>query len=407
MNYNLHIYNSNYFYILITLLTMKMKSLLSLVLLCLFTSIMLSAQDPVFSQFLKSKEYFNPAYTGIGGGWAINLQARSQWSKIQGTPIAGAYETQFISTSYSFSEEKNSLGFYLFRNREGSAYLETLAAGMNYCYVLPLRLNKPNHNQILRFGFGLNYAQKRIDWDQLIFSDQLDAKEGLVIPASAHSANFDRFENNYPWWTALNMGAVYRYLGKDKNNEGFQFDLGFSATQLTSLFIGSSVESLQNLRTTGLSTRYTLNGQIYLPGLQMGSKANYFTPFPAFRFAYQEGISVLTLGADLYFQNIMFGAYYQNTINPIENSLGQSTDALILYWDIALPFAENSGIEIGFSYDINLNGLANYTGGVFELSMKYLIPPTGGKVICPAVSNIHRRNYNKSFHRNRKNKNLN
>lgn len=387
---------------------MKITKVILILVLGLFLFNIGYSQDPVFSQFYKNKEYLNPAYTGIGGGWSSVIQTRTQWNKVgESHPVLGTYDTQFVSTSFSTAEEKSSIGAYIYRDRAGSAVLSSLGVALNYCYVLPLRLNNIKHNDILRLGFGFRYNQKMIDWNALVFSDQLDAKEGLINPVSAHAANFEEFSNNFPWWTALNLGLVYRYLGRGTSANGMQFEIGLAATQLTSLLTGAYVESLQNLNSTGLSTRFTLNGQIFFPKLQVGAKNNLFTPFPAFRIDYQGGISAFALGADLYFSSIAFGVFYQNTLNPVQEVLGQSTDALILSCDLNLPFNKKHEIAIGFSYDINLNGLSTYTGNTFELALRYFIPPYGKRVLCPPTNAVHRRSNKNTWNRNPKNKNLN
>jgi len=362
----------------------------------------IQAQDTNFSQFLRNKQLLNPAYTGIGGGWVGVLQLREQWWKVGGqVSVPGNYASYFLSGEYSGDTRKNSLGFYLMQNEEGTANFRTQIAAANYSYVLPWQHERTLSKHNLRLGFGLYYTRKTIDWERLIFSDQLDAKEGLLPVPSAHASLFQSFEDNPPWWVGLNTGFLYRM----DTDAGRSISVGFSTSHVLNLINPAGVESLQSIGTS-IPAKFTLHGTAFFPNWQLGTKENRITPIPAFRIDYQGGLNSFMLGADLLFKNVSFGVYYQNVLKFNPQLSSRNTDALVLFWDFAYFNGKKRYLEVGFSYDINITGLGNSnTGGTMEISFKFRNRAKGK--FCPHVSSAHQKRWENIFHRKQEVKNVN
>lgn len=347
------------------------------------------SQDPIFSQFQKSKTYLNPAYTGIDGGWTFTVTEREQWGKIQHDAILpGTFSTQFASFEWNIPEFNNSVGLYFMNDGEGEGQIRTVYSGFNYSQLL--LFDDRNRSSGLRLGFGVYYARKWInDWEALVFSDQLHPKgPAYFLDQSAHAQFFEDFQNNPPWWTGLNLGVLYT----DENLE-----LGVSSTHVVSLFSSAEVESLQNIGTS-LSPRFTLHGRVFIPQWQLGNGGN-ITPFPSVRIDYQGQISAFTIGNDLWINSLGIGAFYQNTLS---NTFASSTHALIFTTSFGIAVQNNHLMDVGFSYDFNLGGLAGYTGGVFELTVSYNNRTYQDKVVCPPVTRAHRQRYENIFYKTRK-----
>jgi len=361
-----------------------------------------SAQDPIFSQFHRSIVYSNPAASGLNGGLTFTAVSREQWGKVLGnSPVPGAFSTQYASIEWTSSSLKNAVSAFFLNDVEGDAKLRTQYGGINYCFVVPFDNWRALHN--VRLGFGLYYSKKSIDWDQLLFSDQLHPKgEMYFLPESDHQQYYDEFRENPPWWTGLNAGLFYRYSEKSALGNGRQYAVGINATHALNLFSATSFESLQSIG-TGLYTKFAIQGSAFLPLLRFGSKGNTFTPIFNGRIERQGNISSFTLGGDLLFKNIGLGLYYQNTF--AKTILG-STDALIIAVEMEVPVHNGRSLEIGLSYDLNLNGLRSYTGGVFEVVLKYRISRLRNGVICPEMDAVHSNRTENIFNRNKKNKNL-
>ena len=135
-------------------------------------TLQLSAQDPTFSQFFNSRTYMNPAAVAMDGGLTVNGTYRNQWNQ-----IPGKFESQFLSVE-ALSCLGSAFGVHILHDSEGEGLLNTLSAGLDYAYLI-------GGEGQLRLGFGAAWYQKWVNWDALIFSDQLDAKDGAVLPSQA------------------------------------------------------------------------------------------------------------------------------------------------------------------------------------------------------------------------------
>ncbi|MBK8566887.1 MAG: PorP/SprF family type IX secretion system membrane protein [Saprospiraceae bacterium] len=364
------------------------------------------AQDPLFSQFVKSKMYLNPGYTGAEGGFSATIVEREQWGKVlSNAPLPGSFRTQYLALEWNTPKNKNSLGLQFLNDTEGEGRLRTILTGFNYSYVISFG-GAVNHQNDLRLGFGLYYAQKWIrDWDELLFSDQLHPKgPDYFLESSAHAQFYEQFQQNPPWWTGLNLGAVYSFYENQGGTGGKRFDIGLSTTHVINLWSSAEIESLQNIGTS-LSPRLTFHVTGYSPTWRFGAKGNKWTPLPALRIERQGNVNAFTIGSDFWINSISFGGYYHRTL---ANTFLKSTDAVIITSALGLLMGDDHFMEIGFSYDFNLSGLSNSnSGNVFELTLNYSKKTFTNKVVCPPISRLHAEKYERSFYKNQKNKNLN
>lgn len=365
----------------------------------------LKGQDPLFSQFHISKAYSNPAMTGTDGTISLSSIVREQWGAIdQFRQFPGAFSTQFASAEFAQSQLKNAFGFFFMRDAEGDGMLETQMFGLNYAYVLPFEAKHSLHN--IRLGLGLFYNEKSIDWDKLLFSDQLDARGPEFFAAqSAHAQYFNEFSMNTPKWLEINPGIVYRLNQKSYRGKGSQLELGLSFSHLMTLFTRTQQESLQGIATES-NNKIIVHGAAFIPGLQLGKKGKKFTPFPAFRYEQQSQINTLTVGSRFMFMNLGTSIFYQNTVS---DRIAYSTDAIIVGFDLSWPIGKGQIIETGFSYDLNINGLNPTSGGTMEISVKYqyLDSRKAGKVVCPSVNRAHSDRYENIWHKTIHRKHMN
>ena len=363
----------------------------------------LFAQDPIFTQFQASQIYINPANTGSDGKLTLTAQIKEQWGAISNfKQFPGAFSTQFASVEFAGSKLKNAIGFFFLRNSEGDADLETQIAGFNYAYVIPFESRHNLHN--IRLGLGVHYNQKSIDWDALLFSDQLDNRGPEYFAAqSAHAAYFAQYMINTPKWVELNPGILYRFNEKGHRGTGAQFELGLSFSHLLTLYERSFAESLQGIARESRS-RVSLHGSAFFPALQLGNKGKRFTPIPAFRFERQAEINTFTLGSRFMFMNMGMSLFYQNTL---ASSISFSTDAIVIGADVSWSVARGQYMEAGVSYDLNLNGLNPTSGGSLEVYVKYHYEDKKNKVVCPSVNKAHSERYENIWHKTTNRKYMN
>ncbi len=124
----------------------------------------LAAQDPVFSQFYAAPLHLNPAFAGTTYAPRITLNYRNQWPS-----WPNAYQTYAAAYEQSIEGLNSGVGFMLMADDAGDGVYNTTRFHAVYAYHLQFQ---SNFN--IRFGIEAGAIQSRVDWDQLVFGDQLD-----------------------------------------------------------------------------------------------------------------------------------------------------------------------------------------------------------------------------------------
>lgn len=353
----------------------------------------IKAQDPSFSQYFNNRLYFNPAYAGIDGALNFSAGYRKQWSK-----IPGGFTTQFVSVEDFEPCFNSGIGLYLMQDTEGEGILRTQMAAFSYAYVVPIRQGKTLHN--IRLGISPYWMQKDIDWSRLTFSDQLDPKEGAIYPTQ-----FQPFEDIPVNFGGINAGFVYRRDKPTKWKDDSQLEIGLAVNHLLNVkFNTGPIESLQGLD-TGLYPRISAFLGFYHPLFRMTNKRYVFYLTPQAKYERQGQLQSTTLGANIRYETISIGMFYQNS-TPFSD--WQNTNAFVAYLGFSLGLADDQLLDIGLSYDTNAGGLRSRTGGVFELTLKYLIDNNGifcklfdmgnaeSRIHCPPVGQPAKRRFRQS-----------
>lgn len=368
--------------------------------LSLFLPALLSAQDPHFSQFFANRIYLNPAYAGFDPGTTLELNYRDQWFGIPdggSGPFTGGFRTYNASANLQLPcfldlEDANA-GFAIsvFSDETGMAPLRTTGAGMAFSHEQPILREGWKAGSAtglrrldLRAGFQLAYAQRQFRSDRLIYSYQLDPVVGLLDGYASLDAT-SRFYNY------LNAGVLIRGLiGRRRNAENL-FTLGISFSNINEPDIsfgpGSPEGRLSRRTTFYLGTTHRINRMRGTIG------PLYFSP--QFRWDRQlDGeLNLQTVGANIFQRAYYLGAFlsYNFPRKPVTNTASpglftaRQTTVLILNTGVDLrmlfdwrkPWRKReSGIVMGFAYDINLSGLDNsVTAGVLELNLRVNFQP--------------------------------
>lgn len=360
---------------------MNRKIFLFVLLSALYLSI--SAQDPVFSQFYTHKMYLNPAFTGFHSGTSTNLNYRSQWGGVRSG--YSKFETKGVAVSTYLPCKKSGFGLMYNESVAGEGLLKWQSVGTSYAF----HLVNDGYNQRLSqlaLGFGVTYNWRNLSWNNLVFSDQLEALAGVVGP-SAYAPPQDFIAQSKPYWD-LNVGGVYMIEEVKMNKNLIAEDLR----------VGVSMHHLVKNNTTlmgyneYLPVRYTAHASwfnllyeganpdwnVYLnPSVRFDiQKASYNSQaFPFMSFAY--GANVTTNG--------LFGGFYVQNRQVLPESFNTTSLVTMLGfgWD-----NENTYWRFGMSKDFNLTGFTNYGGGAWEASL--IINPKKA-MFCDPNSLKHRR----------------
>ncbi|MFK7809792.1 MAG: PorP/SprF family type IX secretion system membrane protein [Saprospiraceae bacterium] len=321
------------------------------------------SQDPSFSQFYANRIYLNPAFTGLESGVSVAGVSRMQW-----TSVDDGYRTYGFSAEIQEPYINSGIGIHLMHNSQGLAQLNATSVGLSYSYMIPMK----KHN--IHIGMEGSWNQRSIDWDKVVFSDQLDAVNGNVY-SSSYIPLMDRTT-----FTDFNMGVVWRFNTdlklKKRRLRDLHHSIGISMNHLPALFgSNSGSESFQNLDTKILP-RMTIHGGSMIPLTYFKGKKNNLTLSPNFKvdiqgdglFHFKENLQVFTYGAYVLYQGYYFGALYQNK-NVL--SRHQNTNAWIIACGAYINTDKGQRFFLGFSYDANTTGVGTAAGGVYEIAFRW------------------------------------
>lgn len=320
-------------------------------LICLYSTIV-SAQDPIFTQFFLFPETINPSFTGILETTSAGIIHRSQWTNLNFK----------IDTDYAYfstwSEENNSaIGVNFLNHRESFTGYNFLQANAAYSYRVEL-----SYDWYFKPSIEVGYGSKSFGFQNLVLRDQINISNETIYPVSIDPLELSNrihfldistgllFYNNNFW-----IGTAFKHLNRPNiaiAKEGnIPLDMFYNISTGYEFQIGDYIDT----RFLPFETRMMVTG-------------NFMT---------QGGYNRLDIGSSLIFNN--FTAGLTAAINPFKKA-EQSHMLTSLNLFSGLQY-EN--FKIGFSYDINTTKIGN-TGGVFELGLIYQFDVEARKCFgCP------------------------
>lgn len=150
--------------------TMMKRKLYLLALLGALVLGAVQAQDPVFSQFYAAPLMLNPAFAGTTLAPRFTFNHRNQYPSWPNAYItyAAAFEQEIaaINSGFGIQVITDAAGDGVFKNNYVSGV-----------YSYHVRWNQHTH---IRIGLEAGMSQTRLDWNRLLFEDQLDPITGPV-----------------------------------------------------------------------------------------------------------------------------------------------------------------------------------------------------------------------------------
>ena len=296
-------------------------------------------QDAHFTQFFAAPLYLNPAFTGANVCSRVTTLYRNQWPSINKT-----YQSYLLSADHYISTQHLGIGMQLGVDEAGTGGLRTTIINPSFAY-------ETNINKTIAFRFGVQpgVTIKSIQFDKLIFGDQL-ARGG-------------------------NTGANSIASVENPTQSRAFFDIGAGGLIYTSKFwLGTSLfhinkpnESLYGNDDVKLPIKYSLHGgtKLYLddekdPDLKksMSIVMNYRG---------QGKFDQLDVGIYFSKYGVNLGFWYRGIPGLKAYKKGYSNNDAIA---IILGF-QKKRLRIGYSYDITISKLASLTKGAHEITLSY------------------------------------
>lgn len=307
-------------------------------------------QDPNYSQWLSAPLYYNPAYTGLNNGVRARLSYRDQWPNL---PVD--FHTLYFSADLGERRLPGSggIGLIINRDNEGIGFVRNLSAGL--CLSARIKLTS---YMICQVGFKAAIVQKWVYWNEFIFSDQLNEKYGNIYTTQV--APPDNFQRLFP---DFGVGGLVRFTAR---NERIAGTAGMAADHLF-----QPDESIYALTSSPLPRKYIGHLDVaFILGRQ-----SYFSPGgiigfgdplqinPGILYQYQNGMNSFQAGVNLLKFNIYLGGYFKFS------STRHTSTALMLLAGYRYNVSENLGLKFMYSYDMQVSGSLQGSGGAHEVSL--------------------------------------
>jgi type IX secretion system PorP/SprF family membrane protein len=290
------------------------------------------SQDVIYSQFYANPLYLNPALAGAKLDQRITLNYRNQWPGVN-----DGYITYSAAFDQQIDKISGALGVMASADVGGGGIYNKFSGSGIYSYRL-----QATRYIVLNAAIQATYLQYKLDWNKLVFGDQIDINTGNISavkeaePAKLNVGNVD-----------LSAGILGGY------KESLYF--GIAVNHLTRPDIGFYEKENR------LSMRWTIHSGVLIDFYQGmdGEDIRNFSISPNFIYVQQGQFKQLNVGMYVNKFPFVWGLWMRHNFgNP---------DAMI-----ALLGFQTKNYKIGYSYDYTISHLTNKSGGAHEISIAWV-----------------------------------
>ena len=323
-----------------------LKILLFLTFLTFYHNTQVICQDLNYTQFFNAPLNLNPAFTGINEGLKVRFQFRDQWPKL---PVD--FKSFYFSADIGDRNLPGAggLGIVVSSDNPGYGLINTLNLGLTFAVNLPL-----TELSLIQVGMKAGLIQKKINWNDLTFSDQLDNRLGAI-----YNTDYTNPESGKRIAPDFAVGGIVLFTNPNGNLSG---DAGVAVDHLFRPDI-----SFYETEDSKISRKWTIHGDFYFSQVQRGGDPMKFLLATAF--INQDKFNSLQVGLNILKYNIYLGGWYRGTLNgPAPNNIIAVTAGC------KIPFAPDLTAKFMYSYDIQISGALQGTGGAHEISLVLDMP---------------------------------
>lgn len=302
-----------------------------------FGVISLSSQDLIFSQYYISPMHVNPAFAGLNAYPTFTINYRNQWAALD-----NAYNTYAATYDQYFKKMNSGFGLIILNDDQGDGILTSTQLSGIYSYKLRFR-----DDWQISFGLQASAIQNRLDWDKLIFFDQIDIERGPFDSAGVP------FPSNEQQPANLNNSYFDLSFGMLLYNPDYY--IGISLDHINGPY-GGFLQEIDNGRQQGVPLLFSLNAgmQIIIFEDNKGNPTTFISPNVIF--AHQSGFSQVNAGAYIQIDSLFGGAWVRHTIDNI--------DAFIFSFGVNF-----NNTRLAYSFDLTSSRLGLQTGGSHEIAI--------------------------------------
>lgn len=298
----------------------------------------MSAQDPIFSQYYLSPLQLNPGLAGLTDDPRFSANYRNQYPGFN-----NAYRTYALSYDQFFPNINGGVGGWILADDAGDGILKTIKAAGIFSYRVRLR-----DHLFAKTGIEVGIVQSTLNWNQLIFGDQIDDYVGTISPGGIPFPTEE---------TAPDMNKV------------IYPDLGFGMILHSDIiYTGLSVRHLNRpdpdflSLNTNLSPRIPMRWTFHAGGAFPLFKGMFGRPLeisfsPSIIFVKQGPFNQINGGFAVDAEMITFGLHYRISSGNSEALIGS----------IGL---RTNQLRIGYSFDYTISGFP-LSGGTHEIGIVF------------------------------------
>ncbi|MFN5251545.1 MAG: PorP/SprF family type IX secretion system membrane protein, partial [Bacteroidota bacterium] len=191
------------------------------------------SQELILSNFYDNKAIFNPAFCGYQSGYRNIVLANRSFYRPNSGPFR--YTSLAADLNLCAINDKIGIGLVAKNQTEGDGYLNMTSGLLQFSYTTAFGKRRRS-----KIGFGLQggFNNYTIDWERLVFSDQLDAYQGNIYTSS---------NANAPWQStyipSISAGIIFYHNFKSRQSNQL-WHVGLSVQNIfqpnTSLLLGNN-----------------------------------------------------------------------------------------------------------------------------------------------------------------------
>ncbi|MCX6246171.1 MAG: PorP/SprF family type IX secretion system membrane protein [Bacteroidetes bacterium] len=307
------------------------------------------SQDMNYTQYFATPIYYNPAFTGLTPGLRARFDFRDQWPQL---PVD--FKSYYFSADIGDRNLPGAggIGILVASDNPGLGMINNLTLGLTLSVRIPITSTLTS-----QLGIKAAMVQRRINWNDMVFSGQLDEKYGAIystsfIPPDASKRTVPDFA----------VGGILQYANPDGNVTG---NMGVAIDHLFKPDV--SFLSTQEAR---IPSKLVIHGDVVIataPVSYSGSSHSNSDPLKinvGAIYQNQNAMNVFQVGLNLVKYNLYLGSWYRSTLTgPSPNNI------LAVLAGYRYAFAENMSVRFMYSYDIQVSGALQGTGGAHEISL--------------------------------------
>jgi len=333
---------------------MKKTKVYLLIILSLMVVSTTLAQDPHFSQFYNNPVYYNPAAVGLSPGMRARFNIREQWPQLPGDLRTYTFSMDIAERNIPGS---GGLGLIVMSDNAGSGYMNTSTVGLSTSVRVPLQ-----ENMVTQVGIMTSFVQKRLNWDNLVFTDQLNPVYGNIYESS-----FQAPDNGSVFYPDFATGGIFRFTESSNTFSAIQGTFGLAVHHLfrpNESFLGLTSPLPRKLAITGDLILEIDGGGDKLYFQRQESNNASFKFNPGFIYEQQADFKTYAVGVNILKSSIYTGVWFRNRTTELTKS-----NDLIFLLGINAALSSTTRMKINYTYDFVLTEIRTVTGCSHEVSI--------------------------------------